>query len=657
MDTKLLRNKNQGINQTPPSFRDGLYATSGRRCKSCPRKSNADLDTALGTSLLQGREQIGDVVPGVTVQASTQALLVEVVGNQTDGTAENEETVEDTHLQVVLSLLGAERTTVLNHINEADSDTAVDVQDQVVLLGGGDGLDGNGVVEQLGAGEVLLGELLDELDTQIGVVTGLDLVANTGNELVLLAHGIDEVTGAETLVEGLGELLGGTVQRTTEAGTNGQETGDQSGDQVLTGTGSDDGVHSTGHGGTVVGSEHENHLQELAGVLGETTTEPQQGHDTADTDVLLEDIRDGHTGVEQLLATVVGDGRDESSGLTNKAQLLGPRVVNGDLGDNGLGSGGDGALLELSVVDLLQGLGKVLEGLGDVDASLAHGLVLVNSSLELRVGGGTGVTELNLGLEHAGASTNGPRNNGLGDSAVLDSLNDAVLLNTTNLTQEDEDLALRLSLVTDQVVNESGTGVTVTTNGNTLVDTVGVLGDNVVQLVGHTAGLGDVANGTLAVQLGGNNVVHHTTSVTDLVGTGLDTTNGGRANDGDALLLGSDQDLTGTTLGDTLSNDGDGANLGAVHQLHGGAVDGTGGGEVDDSVNVGVLGHGLLNVLVDGEEGLAGTPVHLANELATESVDDTGHGGSGTLANEVKVEHALHGSGLHATMPLLDFIQ
>jgi citrate synthase len=33
--------------------------------------------------------------------------------------------------------------------------------------------------------------------------------------LVLLTHSVDEVTGAQTLVEGLGKLLSGTVQGTT----------------------------------------------------------------------------------------------------------------------------------------------------------------------------------------------------------------------------------------------------------------------------------------------------------------------------------------------------------------------------------------------------------------------------------------------------------
>ena len=104
------------------------------------------------------------------------------------------------------------------------------------------------------------------------------------------------------------------------------------------------------------------------------------------------------------------------------------------------------------------------------------------------------------------------------------------------------------------------------------------------------------------------------------------------------------------TLGDTLRNDGNGADLGEVHQLHGGAVDGTGGGKVDDGVDVRVLGNGLLDILVDGEKSLAGTPVHLAHELTTEGVDDTGDGGGGTLADEVEVEHTLDSTGLHAAV-------
>lgn len=98
----------------------------------------------------------------------------------------------------------------------------------------------------------------------------------------------------------------------------------------------------------------------------------------------------------------------------------------------------------------------------------------------------------------------------------------------------------------------------------------------------------------------------------------------------------------------TLSNDSNGLDLGVLHQLHGGAVDTSGGSKVDDNVDILVLGHGLAYVLVDGEQCLAGSPVHLADELATESIDDTRHGGGLTLANEVEIQHALDGSGLHS---------
>lgn len=430
----------------------------------------------------------------------------------------------------------------------------------------------------------------------------------------------------------------------------------------------------------MVGSQHENHLQELAGIARQAATEPQQSHDTANANVLLEHVGDGHTGVQQLLATVVGDGGDESSGLTDETQLLGPGVVNGNLRGHRFRLGLDGAILDQALIDLLQHVRHVLEGFGDIDTSLSHGLVLADGSLKVGVGRGTGVSELDLGLEHAGAGTDSPGDNRLGDGAILDRFNDTVLLNTANLTKEQEDLALGLGLVAQQMVNEGGTRISVTANGNTLVNTVGVLRDDVVQLVGHATGLGDVSDGAFAVEFGGNNVVHHPTGVANLISARLNTTHGGRTDDGDTLLLGGDHDFTcslwrlaldwligsGRThpLGNTLGDNGNGLDLGAFHQLHGRGVDGAGRGEVDDGVNIGVLRHGLGNVLVDGEESLAGAPVpekisgdhqagvcnvHLADELATKSIDDTSNGRSGSLADEVEVEHALDGPGLHAT--------
>lgn len=105
------------------------------------------------------------------VEASPQPLLVQEVGNQTDTATEHEQTVQHTHLEVVLSLFWGESAAVAHEIDEADGDAAIDVENEVVLLGGCDGLDGLGIVEEVGLREVLVDEFLDEGDTEIGVVS------------------------------------------------------------------------------------------------------------------------------------------------------------------------------------------------------------------------------------------------------------------------------------------------------------------------------------------------------------------------------------------------------------------------------------------------------------------------------------------------------
>jgi hypothetical protein len=111
----------------------------------------------------------------------THSLLVQEVGNETNGTTQDEKTIENADGQVLLGLLGRERSTLSEQVNEADGNATIDVQDQVVFLRGGDGLNGNSVVKQLVGGEVLEHKVLDQLDAQIGVVARLDSVADTRN--------------------------------------------------------------------------------------------------------------------------------------------------------------------------------------------------------------------------------------------------------------------------------------------------------------------------------------------------------------------------------------------------------------------------------------------------------------------------------------------
>jgi pyruvate/2-oxoglutarate/acetoin dehydrogenase E1 component len=103
------------------------------------------------------------------------------VGNQTNRASEHEQTVENSHLEVILGLLVAEGARVSKKIDEADGDTAVDVENEVVLLRGCDRFDGECVIEELGVREVGLAVLLYERNTEIGVVARLDTVTNTRN--------------------------------------------------------------------------------------------------------------------------------------------------------------------------------------------------------------------------------------------------------------------------------------------------------------------------------------------------------------------------------------------------------------------------------------------------------------------------------------------
>jgi hypothetical protein len=122
-----------------------------------------------------------NVIGGVAVQRSAETLLVEVVADEADAAPEDEETVESANADVLVCLISAKGAAVSQEIDEADGNAAIDVEDEGILLGSGDLLDGKGVVEQRVAGEVLANVVLDELDTQIGVVDALDLVADTAD--------------------------------------------------------------------------------------------------------------------------------------------------------------------------------------------------------------------------------------------------------------------------------------------------------------------------------------------------------------------------------------------------------------------------------------------------------------------------------------------
>mmetsp|Transcript_117758 Transcript_117758/g.377784 ORF Transcript_117758/g.377784 Transcript_117758/m.377784 type:complete len:469 (-) Transcript_117758:1060-2466(-) len=430
---------------------------------------------------------VSDVVPGVAVERLLEAELIQVVADEADGAAQDEEAVEAAEGHQVVALLPREGAARPDHVNERHGDATVHVQDEVRALAGRELLNLQGEVQHRGGLEVLLGIVLDEFHALVRVGQGLDAVANAHDELVRLLHILDEVLGANAAVEGLAEHLRGIVQGATEAGADCQQATAEGGDQVLARARGHDGVVRAADRGSVVGSDHEDHLDELRAGRGQLAAEPQQGQHASDAHLLREDVGDGDAAVGELLAAVVRDGRDEVGGLADHAQLLGPRVVHRHLGRLTLMLLDDDALLDELNVDLADHLGQLVERVRHVEARVLHGLVLRSGGFLVAAGLRTRVAELHLCGEAGGAGADTPGDDGLRDAAALDRVDEVVFVHAADLAQQEQHLGARVVLVAQEVVQEAAARVAVAPDRNSLEDTIGVAAHDVVELVGHAA--------------------------------------------------------------------------------------------------------------------------------------------------------------------------
>ena len=187
---------------------------------------------------------------------------------------------------------------------------------------------------------------------------------------------------------------------------------------------------------------------------------------------------------------------------------------------------------------------------------------------------------------------------------------------------------------------------------------------DVVQLVRHTARLGDVGDGSSSVELGSENVVHHTTGVSDSEATRLDSTDSRRSNNENFASESLVEDLTSVSLGNTFGDQSDSSDLGDVESLESALVDRARRSEVDKNICI----RALLDCVLDGgenrEQSLLGSPVEpniegistraipsmrldsLLDVVTTEWVDHGSDRRSLTAARIVEVQHALNSTGL-----------
>lgn len=70
----------------------------------------------------------------MTVQTLLQSLLIKVVANEANRTAEDKESVEDANVQVLLSLFSGKAATASQQVHDAGGHHAVHVQNEVWFL-------------------------------------------------------------------------------------------------------------------------------------------------------------------------------------------------------------------------------------------------------------------------------------------------------------------------------------------------------------------------------------------------------------------------------------------------------------------------------------------------------------------------------------------
>mmetsp|Transcript_21870 Transcript_21870/g.38790 ORF Transcript_21870/g.38790 Transcript_21870/m.38790 type:complete len:288 (-) Transcript_21870:2013-2876(-) len=283
------------------------------------------------------------------------------------------------------------------------------------------------------------------------------------------------------------ELLRRVVEGSAEPRTDGQETRTERRDQILPRTRSNDRVVGARDCRSVVGGDHEHHFDEFAEVGRQLAAEPEEAEDAAQADLLLEDLGELHAAVDQLLAALVGDRGHERRRLADEPELACPFVVHRHLGGLRLFFLDDHARLHELPIRRADANSHVVERRRHHRARLLQRPVLRGCGLLLPLRAGPRVAKLHFVGEGVGTRARTQGDERFVDFPRLDRVADLVLLDATHLSEQHQHLDFGVFLVSHEVVHECGSGEAVAADGNALVDSVGVLGDNVVELVGQTA--------------------------------------------------------------------------------------------------------------------------------------------------------------------------
>ncbi len=96
-------------------------------------------------------------------------------------------------------------------------------------------------------------------------------------------------------------------------------------------------------------------------------------------------LGDGHASIQQLLSSLIRNGRHERSRTTDQAKFAGPRVVHGNGRRGHLGSRDDGTRFDKILVSSLDHVAQLVKRGRNDSTGLLESLVLGNGGFALGV--------------------------------------------------------------------------------------------------------------------------------------------------------------------------------------------------------------------------------------------------------------------------------
>src|SRR5271170_7371965 len=92
-------------------------------------------------------------------------LLIQMMANQSNTSTQDKQSIQSSHLEILFRLLSRKSTAIPQQIHKTDSNTSIDIQNEIVLLAGSNSFDGKSVIEEFSRWEGIVNVLLDQFDT------------------------------------------------------------------------------------------------------------------------------------------------------------------------------------------------------------------------------------------------------------------------------------------------------------------------------------------------------------------------------------------------------------------------------------------------------------------------------------------------------------